>query len=183
MKPHIQKELLRKLDEHYTYLLDWNFGRDGYLPEYITFIVGKSSYKIRNNRQRISSFRQQVVTNQGFTGKFRSHADIARSAWKRAGCRGRPERNAFQEAVLEAAEREQGALSDLKSANWRLGQFREQELKAERNMRAAVDAQEEVKREIAKFTEQYRKALLDSSQARSESAEFEAHLQEIKSHA
>lgn len=171
-----RNELMRKIDEHYKALTTWNVATDGCLPEYITFITALGTYKIRNNIQRIQWFREQVKSSPGFTGAFKSHANKARSAWKRAGVRGEPKRNSFQEAVVTTANAERYAEAELKNANWRMQQHRERELRLERERNAAVNDWEHARKEVAALTIKHKDAQLASAYAREECAEFEAYL-------
>lgn len=167
-----RNELIRKLDAQIVHLMEHPKGN----PAFITFLVGKSSYKLTNKLDRIGEFLGKVKTSPGFTGSFKSHADEANKEWKRAGCRGAAA-TSFVDAVKELDSTEKDIESDLRNAVWRLDQYRAQELKAQRDARDAVENQEKAKREVQALTLRKQAAMLASSQARSENAEFEAHIQ------
>lgn len=171
-----RNNLLRQVAEHIVTLSQWRIDVQGYLPEYRTFSVGKSSYKIRNNRERMEWLLEQIKRNAGFTWNFKSHADAAWRQWKGAGCRPTMTRNSFDVAVIDAADSEKETQSMLENGRWRLEQYRNEEIKAEKTARDAINKQEEIKREIIQLETLHKAALINSSIARGEQAQFQEFL-------
>lgn len=166
-------ELLTKIHNHITSLF---MHPNNPHPRMITFIVGKTTYKILNQPERLQQFRILVERCPGWNGKLKTPADAMRAEYKRSGCRGNPVRNSFHESVVETANAERKLEGELKNANWRMGQHLDREKRLAIEQRAAVNDWENTRREVAALTIKHKEAQLASAYARGECAEFESYL-------